>query len=232
MHGAAVSTGGSSRSPSTSVPPSPLTLRNCSRVNAAIRSPHRPRPSSCSPRVTPDGWSASAPHRQEGKWRENTVVQRASRHGPQPRLRSSAGLWQDQDSNLGRREPAILQPANSGPRRSPPIPTRPQSSATTSTNSPADSPSRHPSSPPVPSRPAHPGVGRRESGGKSGCLILRAGGASPNGGCHTHQSQYQPLHGPYRIPCAEDKVYRRSSTVGSRRRSIGSVSFNVLPALA
>jgi hypothetical protein len=105
-HGAAVSAGGSSRSPELAFNTRAtitLTLRGCSRVNAAICSPHRPRPSPCSPRVTPDAWSALAPRRQEGKWRESAVVQRASRRGLQPRFRSSAGLWQGQDSNLGRR---------------------------------------------------------------------------------------------------------------------------------
>jgi hypothetical protein len=77
---------------------------------------------------------ASAPRREEGKERENAVVQRASRSRPQPRFRRSDGVWQDQDSNLGRRKPAILQCARPFSFGSPPVPTWPRPSAVSCAN--------------------------------------------------------------------------------------------------
>jgi hypothetical protein len=78
--------------------------------------------------------SASALRQEEGNWRETGRLSRAGRTAQEPRFRRSGGVWQDQDSNLGRRKPAILQAANLAPRRSRPIPTWSRASAVTSTN--------------------------------------------------------------------------------------------------
>jgi len=78
--------------------------------------------------------SASAPRPAERN-RSETRPGRAAWAGAQkPRLRRSDGVWQDQDSNLGRRKPAILQAAILAPRRSLDIPIRSRLSAMTCAN--------------------------------------------------------------------------------------------------
>jgi hypothetical protein len=61
-------------------------------------------------------------------------MRRRERAGGLPRFRRSDGVWQGQDSNLGRRKPAILQVAIPAPLGSLPIPIHPRPSAVTSTN--------------------------------------------------------------------------------------------------
>jgi hypothetical protein len=83
----------------------------------------------------PDRWSASAPRPAERNRSETRPGWTAQAGAQNPRFRRSDGVWQDQDSNLGRRKPAILQCARPLPFESLPIPTWPRVSGVSCTNS-------------------------------------------------------------------------------------------------